>query len=74
MRIRSYAPNGPEAAARVLAMMMLTDMRVEDAELEALDRLGVYGIIGLSKRGFSEVFQDYCEDLRAASVPAVASC
>lgn len=67
--LRPYATNAPEAAARVLTMMMLSDMRLSDEELEALDRLGAYEILGLSKRAFSDVFQAYCEDLRTADAP-----
>jgi uncharacterized tellurite resistance protein B-like protein len=63
---RTYPPNSPEAVARVLAMAMITDGEVDDAEIELFDRLALFPMIGLSREAFAQVLSDYCTDLRAA--------
>lgn len=64
--LRSYPRNSPEAVARVLAMAMITDGAVDDAEIELFDRLDLFRLVGLSREGFAQVLSDYCADLRAA--------
>jgi hypothetical protein len=63
--IRRYSRNSPEAVARVLAMAMITDAAVDDAELELFERLELFRIIGISRAGFAQVVSDYCADLGA---------
>ncbi|MCU0870697.1 MAG: TerB family tellurite resistance protein [Burkholderiales bacterium] len=64
--MRSYAPDSPEAIARVLAMTMIADAKLDDRELELMDRLSLYDVLGLGRTAFSEVVQDFCDDLLAA--------
>lgn len=70
--MRTYARNSPESAARVLVMLMMVDARIEDGELEVLDRVRAFELLGLSRREFAAVLQDYCADLAqegAATAP-----
>ena len=64
--MKQYLADSPEAVARVLAMTMITDARLDDRELEAMDRLDLYRLLGLDQAAFSAVVQDYCDDLVAA--------
>lgn len=61
--MKAYAKNSPEAVARIVAMMMITDSGLDDRELEIMDELRIYDIIGISRSGFSRVVQDYCAEL-----------
>jgi hypothetical protein len=58
-----YANNSPEAISRVLAMMMITDAKLDERELDIMDELNIYALLGIDRNGFAQVVQDYCEDL-----------
>jgi len=61
--LRNYPRNSPEAIARVVVMMMVTDTTVDAREIEALRRLDAFERIGLSRPAFMRVARDYCSDL-----------
>jgi uncharacterized tellurite resistance protein B-like protein len=61
--MKPYEKNSPEAIARILTMMMISDAKLDDNEIDVLDRLRVFDIIGISRAGFSQVVQDYCSEL-----------
>lgn len=61
--MKDYTPNSPEAMARILAMMIVTDAHIDDREIAILDRLDAYAILGLSRNEFMRVAQDYCTQL-----------
>jgi predicted polyphosphate/ATP-dependent NAD kinase len=61
--LKIYPPNSPEAMARILAMMIVTDAHIDDREIAILDRLDAYAILGLSRNEFMRVAQDYCTQL-----------
>jgi uncharacterized tellurite resistance protein B-like protein len=61
--MQTYTPNSPEAMARILAMMIVTDAHVDDREIAILDRLDAYAIIGISRNDFMRVARDYCSQL-----------
>ena len=63
MRMTDYERNSPEAVARILAMMMISDAKLDDREVEVLDHLRVFDIVGISRGAFSEVVRDYCAEL-----------
>lgn len=67
--VRSYARNSPQALARAVFMMMITDGELGELELAALERLQVFRLIGMDRNGFAAVARDYCSDLleRAAA-------
>ncbi|MEI7968616.1 MAG: TerB family tellurite resistance protein [Betaproteobacteria bacterium] len=61
--MKTYPRNSPEAMARVIAMAMITDAKLDDRELEIMDHLYLYEVLGLSRTEFSEVVRQYCDDL-----------
>jgi hypothetical protein len=61
--MKNYTPNSPEAMARILAMMIVTDAHIDDREIAILDRLDAYTILGLTRNEFMRVSQDYCTQL-----------
>jgi uncharacterized tellurite resistance protein B-like protein len=63
--MKVYAKNSPEAVARILAMMMITDARLEDREIDIMDELRGFDLVGISRARFSEVLHDYCSELLA---------
>lgn len=67
--MKTYATNSPEAMARILAMTMIADARLDDRELEIMDRLRLYDVLGIDKTGFARVVKDYCDDLVATGSP-----
>lgn len=64
--MKRYPRNSPQAIARVLAMMMVTDGKLHPREIAVLDELRIYDIVGISRLGFMSVVHDYCSDLLAA--------
>ena len=61
--MKAYAKNSPEAMSRILAMMMIADASFDEREIEIMDKLRIYEILGISRSGFSQVVEDYCTDL-----------
>lgn len=61
--MRSYPPNSPQAAARIVALTMLADGHLSKAELDVLDRLCVHDQIGLDRDALHKVLHAFCEDL-----------
>ncbi|MCX7205085.1 MAG: hypothetical protein NT086_03690 [Proteobacteria bacterium] len=61
--MKKYANNSPEAMARILVMQMVCDGNFNPEELEELEHLHVYEVIGISRKGFIQVLQDYCNDI-----------
>ena len=61
--MRSYPRNSPEAAARIVALVMISDGHVCRSEVEALQRLQVERELGLAPGAFAQVVQTLCEDL-----------
>jgi uncharacterized protein YjiS (DUF1127 family) len=57
-------PDSPEALARVLVLMMLTDCEVDEREIEMLDRLDAFNRLGLSRQQFMRVARDHCAALQ----------
>jgi hypothetical protein len=65
--MRSYPRNSPEAAARIVALVLISDGHVGRAEIEALRRLQVEPLLGLPHGKFDEVVHTLCEDLLASA-------
>ena len=61
--MRNYPRNSPEAMARIIALILLADGDLDDGEVEMLDDLGVYDRLGVSRKTFIRVVQEYFEDL-----------
>lgn len=61
--MRSYPRNSPEAAARIVALVLISDGHVCRSEVEALQQLGLEPEFGLSPGAFAQVMHTLCEDL-----------
>ena len=62
--MRSYPQNSPEAAARIVAMMMLADGHACQSESAALGELPPHESLGISREMFLDVMQDFCQDIQ----------
>jgi uncharacterized tellurite resistance protein B-like protein len=65
--MRSYPRNSPEAAARLVALVLISDGHVCRSEVEALRRLEAERELGLAPGAMSEVMHTLCEDLLAGA-------
>lgn len=61
--MKHYELNSPEAMARIVAMMIVTDGDVHPHEIELLEDIRAYEILGLSRQEFTQVFHDFLSDL-----------
>jgi uncharacterized tellurite resistance protein B-like protein len=62
--LQNYAPDSPEAMARVVVMMMVTDGHLDDREIRMLEKLDCFERLGISRDSFKTVATRYCADLR----------
>jgi hypothetical protein len=65
--MRTYQPNSPQAAARLIALAVLADGHVGSSELDALDEARLSHRLGLGPGEFRTIMRDLCEDLMATS-------
>ena len=63
--MRRYPTNSPRAAARIVALTLLADGRLERAEIDALARLDAPAQLGLSAAALRDVLGALCDDLLA---------
>ncbi len=61
--MRKYVQNSPQAAARIVALTLIADGDVGEAELGLLDRLVVHQQLGLTRNELHAVIDTFCEDL-----------
>ena len=61
--MRSYPANSAQAAARIVALTVLADGDIGDAEIEWLDRLAVHEQLGLARHELHALMATFCEDL-----------
>lgn len=61
--MRSYPRNSPEAAARIVALVLIADGHVCRSEFDVLNRLNAPGELGLDPDGLPRIVQTLCEDL-----------
>ncbi len=61
--MRSYLRNSPEAAGRIVALVLMSDGHVCRSEVEVLERLGAHERLGLAPGAIPRLVQDLCEDL-----------
>ena len=64
--MRRYPHNSPEAAARILALVLIADGRVCPAEFDILQRLGAERELGLEPRLLPHIVHNLREELLAA--------
>ncbi len=65
--MRTYPRNSPEAAARLVALVLISDGHVCRSEIEALQQLGLEQELGLAPGAFAQVVHTLCEDLLAGA-------
>jgi uncharacterized tellurite resistance protein B-like protein len=65
--MRTYKPNSPQAAARLIALAVLADGHVGASELDALDSARLSHRLGLAPDEFRIIMRDLCEDLMSTS-------
>lgn len=61
--MRSYPANSPPAAARIVALTVVADGDIGDAEIACLDRLVVHEQLGLARHELRALLDTFCEDL-----------
>jgi len=61
--MRKYTKNSPQAAARIVALTLIADGDVGQAELALLDELAVHQQLGLERDALHAVIDTFCEDL-----------
>ena len=61
--MRTYPRNSPEAAARIVALVLISDGHVCRSEVEALQQLHIEPELGLAPGAFAQVLHTLCEDL-----------
>lgn len=61
--MRSHPRNSPEAAAHIVALVLISDGHVCRLEVDVLHRLEVERELGLVPGAFAQVVQTLCEDL-----------
>lgn len=61
--MRSYPVNSPQAAARIIALTVVADGDIADAEIGLLDRLAAHDQLGLERQELHALLDSFCEDL-----------
>ena len=61
--MRHYPKNSPQAAARIVALVLISDGHVCSAEFEAFNQLDGARDLGLEPRDMPAILQTLCEDL-----------
>ena len=64
--MRSYPHNSPEAAARIVALVLISDGHVCSSEFEILRKLGAERELGLEPQRLSRIVHTLCEELLAS--------
>ncbi len=65
--MRPYPINSPQAAARLLALILVSDGNYSMAELRALEQLEAPKRLGLTPEALKDVIDQFCQDLLSAS-------
>jgi hypothetical protein len=64
--MRSYPHNSPEAAARIVALVLISDGHVCSSEFDILKQLGAERELGLEPQRLSHIVRTLCEELLAS--------
>ncbi|WP_310389942.1 TerB family tellurite resistance protein [Roseateles sp.] len=64
--MRSYPHNSPEAAARIVALVLISDGQMCSSEIDALKQLGAERELGLDPHLLPHIVHTLCEELMAA--------
>jgi uncharacterized tellurite resistance protein B-like protein len=66
--MRHYAPDTPEALARVVVAALLADGGLDISELESLENNAVIQRLGMSTDEFDRVVHDFCNDMQSTAL------
>jgi hypothetical protein len=69
--MRTYPRNSPQAAARIVALVLTSDGHVCSSEERALDKLDIAGQLGLLPEQFAQIVQALYEDHSIGHAPHV---
>lgn len=61
--MRKYPVNSSEAIARLITMVMATNNNKDSKELDMLESLDVYQLLGLTHKAFAQIVKDYFDDI-----------
>ena len=61
--LRAYPVNSASAKARLVVLALLADGRLDECELEVLNRRGSFATLGISREGFVQVLHEFCADV-----------
>lgn len=61
--LRAYATNSPRAQARLVVLALLADGRLDEREIDTLDRRCILADLGIARSAFAEVLYDFCSDV-----------
>ena len=61
--MRQYATDSAQAAARILALTILADGGLDQAELNSVTRSEAARRLQIAEADFEQVLQEYCQDL-----------
>lgn len=61
--MRQYPKNSPQAAARIVALTLISDGQLKRAEMAILEHSDAHADLGLHRGVFREVVQGLCADL-----------
>ena len=64
--MRSYPHNSPEAAARIVALVLISDGHVCSSEFDILKKLGAERELGLEPQLLPHIVHTLCEELLAS--------
>ena len=64
--MRSYPRNSPEAAARIVALVLISDGHVCSSEFDILKKLGAERELGLEPQLLPHIVHTLCEELLAS--------
>ena len=65
--MRKYSRNSPQAAARIVALTIISDGDVNNAEFALLERIAVHEQLGLDRDALHDVFDTLCADLLSSN-------
>lgn len=65
--MRTYPRNSPEAAARIVALVLISDGHVCSSEFDILKQLGADRELGLEPHRLPHIVRTLCEELLACS-------
>jgi len=61
--MRTYPTDSPQAAARIVALTLVSDGDASRQEMDVIDRAGACETLGIDAAGMRKVLHELCEDM-----------